>query len=108
MQLCAVGANRAGPPRDGATLYCLILYSLECLILFFTNFFTGTLAGQRGFHAFLLTGFEVKGVTLDLLNNVFLLHFAFETAQGVLEGFTLLKSNFRQTDTPPDRPSRTG
>jgi hypothetical protein len=33
------------------------------------------------------------------------LHFALEAAQCVLEGFTLLKSNFRQTDTPPN-PSR--
>ena len=108
VQLCAVGANRAGPPREGATLYCLrslLLTPSSGLILFFANFLTSALASKRGFHAFLLTGLQVKGVALDLLNNVLLLHFTLETAQGVLEGFTLLQSNFRQTDTPPD-PSR--
>jgi hypothetical protein len=30
------------------------------------------------------------------------LHLALETAQSILEGFTLLKSNFCQTDTPPN------
>jgi hypothetical protein len=33
------------------------------------------------------------------------LHLALETTQSVLEGFTLLKSYFCQTDTPPN-PSR--
>jgi hypothetical protein len=33
-----------------------------------------------------------------------LLHFALETAQGVLEGFPFLQSNFRQTDAPQTRP----
>jgi len=76
------GPIGAGPPRDGATL--------SCLILLFANFLTSALASERGFHTFLLTGLEVKGVALDLLDNVFLLHFALETAQSVLEGFTLL------------------
>jgi hypothetical protein len=42
-------------------------------------------------------------VTLDLLDDVFLLHFTFEAAQRVLEGFTLLNSDFRQLSTPPNR-----
>jgi hypothetical protein len=46
-------------------------------------------------------------VALDFLNNVFLLHFALEAAQSILEGFTLLQSNFRQTDTPPNPSGRT-
>jgi hypothetical protein len=75
--------------------------------LLLANFLASALASERGFHAFLLTWLEVKGVALDLLDNVFLLNFALETAQGILEGFTLLQSNFRQTDTPPSSSGRT-
>jgi len=77
------------------------------LVLLFANFFACALPSERGFYAFFLAGLEVKGVTLDLLDDVFLLHFTLETAQGVLEGFTLLQPNFRQTDTPPNRSGRT-
>ena len=71
------------------------------------NFFASPLASERGFHAFLLTGFQVKGVALHFFDDVFLLHFALETAQSVFEGFPLLQSNFRQTDTPPNPSGRT-
>lgn len=69
--------------------------------MFLANFFAGALPSQRGLYAFLLTGFQVKGVALDLFNNVFLLHFTLEAAQCVLEGFPLLQSNFRQTEYTP-------
>jgi hypothetical protein len=72
------------------------------LVLFFSRFFTRTLASQRSFHTLFLAGLQVKGVTLDLLDDVFLLHLALETAKSVLEGFALLKSYFSQTETPPN------
>ena len=78
------------------------------LILLFPNFLAGALTSQRGFNPFLFSGFQVKGVALDLLDNVFLLHLALKTAQRVLKGFTLLKTYFCQTDTPPDSSGRTG
>jgi len=40
-------------------------------------------------------------VTFDLLNDVFLLHFTLEAAQRILEGFTLLNSDFRQLKHTP-------
>jgi len=40
-------------------------------------------------------------VTLYFLNNVLGLYLSFEPPQRVFEGFTLLKSNFRQRTTPP-------
>jgi len=108
------GPDRAGPPRDGATLYCCIVVLLRqthCVksasVLLFAHLLAGTLAGKCGLHALLLAGFQVKGVALYLFDNVFLLHFALEAAQSVFEGFTLLQSNFRQTDTPPDPSGRT-
>jgi hypothetical protein len=77
------------------------------LILLLANLLTSALASQRGFHAFLFTGFQVKGVAFDLFDNILLLHFALEAAQRVFEGFTLLQPNFRQTDTPPNPSGRT-
>ena len=50
------------------------------LILFFTCFLTRPLASQRGLHTLLLAGLQLKGVALDLLNDVFLLHLALEAA----------------------------
>jgi hypothetical protein len=73
----------------------------SCLVLFLANFLAGTLAGECGFYALFLTRLQVKGVALDLLDNVFLLHFALKTAQSILEGFPLLQSNFRQTRHTP-------
>ncbi len=77
------------------------------LILLFANLLARALASQRGLYTFLFTGFQVKGVAFYFFDNVFLLHFALEAAQSVFEGFTLLQSNFRQTDTPPDPSGRT-
>ena len=77
------------------------------LVLLFPYFLASAFSGQRGLYALLFTGFQVKGVALDLFDNVLLLHFALEAAQRILEGFTLLQPNFRQTDTPPNPSGRT-
>jgi len=50
------------------------------LILFFTCLFSGALARERGLHTLFLAGLQVEGVTLDLLDYVFLLHLALEAA----------------------------
>ena len=75
---------------------------LAALVLFFARFFASSLASKSRLNTLFLAGLQVEGVALDLLDNVFLLHLALETAQSVLEGFTLLKSYFCQTDTPPN------
>jgi len=77
-------------------------------ILFLACLFPRPFASQRGLHALLLAGLEVKGVAPNLLDNVFLLHLAFEPTQSVFEGFSLLQSNLGQTDTPPDSSGWTG
>jgi hypothetical protein len=71
------------------------------LVLFFTCFLSAALARQRFFHAFLLARLQVKGVTLDLLDNVFLLHLALEATQRVFEGLALLKSYLCQLNYTP-------
>jgi len=75
-------SSRDGLPRDGADL-----------ILLFTDLLTITLASKRFFHTLLLTWFQIKRVTFDFLDNVFCLHFAFESAQGIFKGFAFLNSN---------------
>lgn len=43
-------------------------------------------------------------MALHFLDDVFLLHFALETAQRIFQAFTLLNPYFRQTKTPPNQP----
>ncbi len=94
----SVGArsSRTAPGRDGP---------LIALVLLFARFLACPLTGQRSLHSLFLAGFQVKGVALNLLDNVFLLYLALKAAQSVLEGLALLKPNFCQTYTPPN-PSR--
>jgi len=77
-------------------------------ILLLTSLFPAAFACEGFFDTLLLAGLQVKGVALNLLNDVFLLHLAFETTQRILEGFTLLKSDFRQLTTPPNSSRWTG
>ena len=71
------------------------------LVLLFACFFPAALTGQRFFYALFFARLQVKGVTLDLLDNVFLLHFALEATQCIFEGLALLKSYFCQLNYTP-------
>ena len=96
------GPAERGRPGKGTALIAPVSTPS---ILLFAHFLASAFSSKRSFHAFFFTRFQVKGVAFYLFNNVFLLHFALKTAQSVFEGFSLLQSNFRQTDTPPN-PSR--
>lgn len=54
------------------------------LVGLFTGLLAAALARQCFLHALLLARLQVKRVPLDLFNNVLLLHFTLEPAQGVL------------------------
>jgi hypothetical protein len=71
------------------------------LVLLFACFFSAALTGQCFFHALFFARLQVKGVTLDLLDDVFLLHFALEATQCIFEGLALLKSYFCQLNYTP-------
>jgi hypothetical protein len=75
---------------------------IPALILFLACLFAGPLASQRSFYTLSFAGLQVEGVALYLLDDVVLLHLALKAAQSILEGFSLLKAYFCQTDTPPD------
>ena len=83
LQLDLVGAKPSrGRPGKGRPF--------NALVLFLARLFAGALAGQCRLHALFLAGLQVKGVALDLLNDVFLLHLTLKPAQCVFEGFALL------------------
>ncbi len=50
------------------------------LILFFTRLLAGPLACQCCLDSLFLAGLQVKGMSFDFLDNVFLLHLALEAA----------------------------
>jgi hypothetical protein len=55
------------------------------LFLFFARFLAAAFAGQGFLDPLFFAGLQVKGVTLDLLDDVFLLHLALETPEGVFQ-----------------------
>ena len=55
----------------------------------------------------LFTGLHIEAMLLDFLDDVFLLHLAFETAQSVLQRFTFLDDDFSHVIFTPN-PVRIG
>ena len=67
-------------------------------LLDITSAFLAVALAREGFFcALLLARLQVEGMSLDFLNNVFLLDFALEAAQRAFQGFSILDVNFRQT-----------
>src|ERR1700676_548200 len=66
------------------------------LIRFPALLLTQSLPRKRFFCPALLAGFHVEAVLLYFLDDVFLLHFALETAQCIFQRFTLLDNYFCQ------------
>ena len=90
----ATSGERNGRHREGGIPPGL-------LILFFPGFLAAALASERFFNALLFAGLQVVGVTLDLLDDVFLLHLPLKAAQCILEGLTLLQSYLGQLNHTP-------
>jgi hypothetical protein len=57
---------------------------LTLIILFFASLLAATLARHSFLHALFLARLQVKGVTLHVLDNVFLLNLAFKPTESVL------------------------
>jgi len=77
-------------------------------VLFLASFLAASSPCQSFSDTFFFAGLQVKGVALDLLKDVFLLHLALEAEQRIFEGFSLLNPDFRQNElhpqTRPDGP----
>src|ERR1700752_283136 len=70
--------------------------SRAVLILLATLLLAQSLPRKRFFCPALFAGLHVETVLLYFLNDIFLLHLAFKTAQRVLKRFTLLNDHFCQ------------
>ena len=73
----------------------------DVLVLLLACLFTAAFPRQRFLDALFLAGLQVEGVTLNLLDNIFLLHLTLEATQRILKRFSLLNSDFCQTDYTP-------
>src|SRR5205823_10101739 len=62
--------------------------------------------GQCLLHSALRARFQVKGVTLHFLYDVFRLNLAFEPTQGILDRLAFLQSNFCQSAHPQAKTNR--
>jgi len=84
----------AAPSRDAK----------ERLLRFAPLLLAQSLPRKRFFRPAFLAGFHVEAVLLDFLDDVFLLHLALETAQGIFQRFTLLDDDFSHSiNSPPIR-----
>jgi len=63
--------------------------------------FAGSLAGQSLLDPAFFSRFEIVGMPFNFLDDIFLLDFAFETAQGVFQRLVFLESYFRQSTHLP-------
>ena len=59
------------------------------------------LAGQSLLHALLLTGLQIERMLFYFLDDVFRLNSPLEAAQGVFQAFTILETNFCQSNNTP-------
>jgi hypothetical protein len=75
------------------------------LVLLFTSLFAIPLARQSCLYAFLFTGLQVVGVTLDFLDDVLLLYLPLKSAQRIFERFAFLNTNLSQKIPPPNPPT---
>jgi hypothetical protein len=82
--------QRSSPHQNNPTNY------VPKLVLLFTDLLPITFACECFLHAFLFAWFQVKGVALDLFDNVFRLHLTLETTKSILQGLAFLNTNFCQ------------
>jgi hypothetical protein len=77
------------------------------LIRFSTLLLAQSLSRKGFFGTALLAGLHIETMLLDFLDDVFLLHFALETAQSVLQGLRFLDDDFSHVKFTPN-PVRIG
>jgi hypothetical protein len=65
------------------------------------DLFAVPLASERLFDALFLARLQIKGMFLDLFDDVFLLDLPLETAQRIFNGLAVLNSNLGHSVHPP-------
>src|SRR5262245_14008598 len=87
--------RRSAPTRAFAAFYFLVFIGL-----FLTNPPFSAFSGQGLLDTFLFAWFQVERVFLDFFDDVFLLNLAFESPQGIFNGFSVLNPYFCQSVHP--------
>ena len=87
--------KRAGQSPPSFNLSTLRLFRIAPLLL------PGALPRERLLRSTLVARLQIEGVFLDVLDDVFLLHLPFETAERAFNGLAFLNLYFRQGNTPP-------
>lgn len=72
-----------------------------CLFWIASLLLPGALACERLLCSPFVARLQIKGVFLNVLDDVFLLHFPFETAERAFNGLAFLNLYFCQGNTPP-------
>jgi hypothetical protein len=67
------------PKRRGETI-CIASPPVDCLLRFPAALLPVPFAGESGFNPLFLPWLQIEGMTLDLFNDVFLLHLPLEAA----------------------------
>ena len=102
---------RAGNPGEGRKLFLEMRIkaggkhtaSPAYLLDVFVALLTVALPRQGFFRTLLLTRLQIKGVALNFLDDVLLLHFPLKTPQGALKSLTILDVDFCQKNSPTSR-----
>jgi hypothetical protein len=71
------------------------------LFLDFITLFAVALARKSFLSPAFFTGLQIKRVTFDFFDDIFLLHFALKTPQCALKSLTVLYVDFCQIKSPP-------
>ena len=91
--------NKSAPVRGAAgnTLFCPSIR----LVVVLSGLLAGSFSRQGLLDPALFAWLQVKGMSFDFFDDVFLLDLALETAESVLERLSFLKSHFSQTTNTP-------
>lgn len=84
----------------GITGLCLAR-ALTGSVLFVSGLLACPFSSQGCLDPLFLPWFQIEGVLLNLLDDIFLLNFALEATQRIFEGFPLLKPYFSQAINTP-------
>ena len=77
---------------------------VDRLLCFFAGLLAIPFPRQRFFHATLLTGLQIVGVTLHFFDDVLLLYLPLKPAQRIFERLAFLYANLCQKIPPPNMP----
>src|SRR5580692_7397887 len=105
IRLSFSGLRRNAPSRFSYSADRIPIRGEPVLVLLFPSFLTIPLARQCSLDATLFARLQVVGVTLDFLDDVFLLYLPLKPAQSIFERLAFLYANLCQRG-PTSKPAK--